>query len=186
MPDPSSAVVIEPDTDKVGGGEDVVGLHSAILIGSGSFPPKETTRTLLARFERSGALAMNDSENDSYTFFDVQEVACQVVVIYWLRRASSMRSLIPIFGETCKEVMRRYPDSGSWPIFGDFPGEGLTPSQRRRSSYDMVTAWRDYFNSSPTVGVFAERLLNPQNTNQFRLKGTVSQAAAFADWAQSQ
>lgn len=191
MPSPSAVRPIEPDLSKEDGGEEVASLRSAILNGSGSFPPKETTETLLARFERPGALAMHDPENDSYTFFDIQATAHQVVVIYWLRRASLMRSLVPVFGDTCKEVLARHPGSENWAVFGDFPGEGLTPSQRRRSSYDMVIAWMDYFNTPPGLhnppdDPFALRLLNPQNPNQFRLKGTVGKVVTFAQWVASQ
>lgn len=191
MPELEPAIVVEPDIGAIGGGEGVVRLRSAIRTGSGSFPPNETTETLLARFERPGALSMYDSGNDSFTFFDIQDVARQVVVIYWLRRASPMWSLVPVFGDSCREVVRRYPGSEDWAIYGDFPGEGLTSSQRRRSSNDMVTAWRDYFNLAPGLhnppdDEFAVKLLNPSSGNMFRLKGTVGKVVAFSEWAATQ
>lgn len=113
-----------------------------------------------------------------------------VIVIWWLPRAewaeNNMEQLLPVFATACREVLRRYPGSEGWPIYGDYPGVGETPDERLKSSLGMVTDWQKFWNhpESP-VGPFAELGLNPYNEWQCRIIGTVGQVVRFADWFKS-
>lgn len=156
----------------------------------GSYPPHDTVETVGMRLQHPKFICMIDDENQAVAGFHVREAAQEVVVIWWLPRAewaeNNKPQLIPVFVEACKEVVRRWPEAESWPIYGDYPGEGETWSQRRRSSQEIVDVWVVFFNQSPTAGVFAERTLNPDNASQFRLKGTVGKVIIFGEWLAAQ
>lgn len=160
-------------------------LHREVTTRSGPYPPNEDVDSIGQRVAQPNFVCMIDDVNGTVAGFDVQEVAQQVEVIWWLPRASEAEDnaaqLVPVFGAVCEEVMRRWPGSGPWPIGGNYPGVGDTKEARRRSSHEIVGFWVDYFNSTP-AGVIAERKLNPYNDSQFRPVSTIKQMADFAKW----
>lgn len=157
---------------------------------AGSYPPHDTIETVGMRLQYPKFICMIDDDRKTVAGFHVREAAEEVVVIWWLPRAewaeNNMSLLIPVFAEVCKEVVRRWPAAESWPIYGDYPGEGETLSQRRRSSQEIVDVWVAFFNQSLAAGIFAERTLNPNNASQFRLKGTVGKVITFSEWLVAQ
>lgn len=191
LPAPAPDVIIEvvPDLDAVGGGTRVIMLLDDILNKSGSYPPHETTETLLYRLGRGTTVCFVDEENGTSVLFDVQAVAEEVFVIYWLPRVpeteNNKEKLPPVFGRACEVVMDRWPGSGDWTIYGFYPGEGDTNAKREQNSLEMVQFWLEYLNSSP-AGRIAQLTRNPQNPTQWGPMSRVEDMANFGRWVTSQ
>lgn len=183
------ALIRKAEDDSKVRGPTTAFLHDQILTGSGDYPPNENVDSIGRRLARPNFVCMIDDINKTIAGFDVRDVAQEVEVMWWLPRAPKRKNnaplLVPVFGEACEEVMRRYPGSGSWPIYGWYPGVGADFAARTVSSLEMVTFWLDYFNSTP-VGVIATLALNPNNDSQYGPVSTVKQMADFARWAATQ
>lgn len=200
---PSAINIREPvyDATAEDGGADVARilgqLTSPLLQGA----PKETPQSIGQRLGLPNTVTRIDDEHQTVACFVVvegkgddavveEERHRHVVVLWWLPRIpwaeDNMPDLIPVFGAACEEVMRRWPGSEDWAIYGDYPGVGETWDDRDASSREMVDDWVAFWNSSPTVGVFARHGINPYNQSQHRPVGTVGKVVEFAAWLEAQ
>ncbi len=180
-------------------------LEEQVRTRSGDYPPNESIESIGARVADPNFVCMiDDTEHDGVSinaiagFFIVEpdltslvplERDWHVVVIWWLPRAPKEANnaplLVPVFGAACDEVLRLYPASGPWSIYGYYPGVGADFAARTASSREMVDFWITYFNSTP-AGIIAGRARNPYNKSQYAPVSTVKQMSDFAKWVATQ
>ncbi len=167
-------------------------LHEQVTTRSGPNPPNESIESIGERVADPNFVCMIDDVNDTVAGFLVQPVAQEVLVIWWLPRArwaeDNMKLLVPVFGAACDEVLSLYPASGPWKVYGWYPGVGADFAEKAASSLDMVTAWLDYFNSTP-AGEIATLAFYDPNVPDWKVVqrtygpvSTVKQMADFARW----
>jgi len=180
---------------------DALYLKDRIKHGCGPYPPKESVESIGWRLANPDFLCMIDDEHNTVAGFHIvtegnpdapvkEAQEPHVIVIWWLPRADwaedNMPLLIPVFAAACEEVLRRYPDSESWAIYGDYPGIGKTEQEREQSSLEIVSEWATFWNQNPAIGDVVRLGVNPYNRTQYRPIGTIEKIIEFANWLESE
>ncbi len=165
------------DADDETGGPDVQLILSYLRVLPNA--PKDNEQSIGNVIDGKNEVVMIDDERKTVARLFVMPVAQEVVIPWWLPRASwsvdNMAELVPVMGAACDEVMRRWDGSSTWALYGDFQGEGDTKPGAKQNSADIANAWKDYF------GADVATTDSPQNpTRMARARSTVGAIAALA------
>lgn len=177
------------DNSREDGGPDVVLIYKHLLAPEIPHPPKIPVSLMRWILEQPDNIVMVDEARETIAWLAVMSIVKEVSVPWWLPRASwtenNMRDLMPVMGAACEEVLRLYPGSDNWLLYGDAQGAGETDEEVRQSSYEIAGAWVDFFHEIATTGpspipANALRNASPLNDKNFRPVSRVGHIAEIA------
>lgn len=125
------------------GGDDAI--RARRLLASAPYPPNLRDDQLQWIMEKPhGVVYLDDA---AICYMRVDEAAQEVQVVWWLPRADwetdNFLTILPVFSACCQEVLRRWPRSATWRLWGELQGEGETPEAMARASRQIVEYMRD-------------------------------------------
>ncbi len=112
---------------------------AAILDDFDQFTYVDTTEIVVVR------LAPRPDQRD-----DDGRPAPDVVVPWWIWEGDFQSSHRLVLGDCARAVLTAFPTAGSWPIWGDFPGDGNTTAARKADSRRQAREHRSWLGGDLT------------------------------------
>ena len=132
-------VVYDPD-DPTGGPDVALILR---LLAETPNPPNEDAETIGAILDDTGQITFIDLAMPVFVRMsprpdqidDDGNPAPDVIVVWWVWEGDFISAAhLPVLGVCARAVLKAFPQSATWPIWGDFPGEGDTEAERKADS----------------------------------------------------
>ncbi len=139
-------------------------------------PPNESTDSIGAIINDSRQIVFIDEERGTVTRLAPRPEDKVAPIIWWLWDGEGdMRRIAPVLETAIIELLRQYPGSATWKIYGDFPGRGETATIRRADSKARAKAVQAMLGGNAAGMRVVTSSANP---NMKRLQSTVARGLA--------